>query len=259
MGSHRSYTAALPVRIFLMLLNSIANQGSIAHWARDHRVHHKFSETDADPHNAKNGFFFAHVGGLLVHKHPAIREAGKDMDFSDLMEDPVVRFQKVLDPWFALYMCYLFPVHVASYFWGESFWPAFMVASCVRYNWVLHCTWCVNSAAHMFSDHPYDVLSYPAENPWVSLLAIGEGWHNWHHKYPFDYAASEFGVSRQFNPSKMMIDTFAALGMVWGRKRATAAWAMGRARRDRDIANGKPLPQLEPRPWDIVEPVKKMD
>ena len=42
--SHRSYKATLPLRIFLMLAASISNQGSIWHWSRDHRVHHKHSE-----------------------------------------------------------------------------------------------------------------------------------------------------------------------------------------------------------------------
>jgi stearoyl-CoA desaturase (delta-9 desaturase) len=68
--AHRSYRANTPYRVLLMLMNSIANQGPIYHWARDHRVHHKFSETDADPHNATRGFFFAHMGWLLVKKHP---------------------------------------------------------------------------------------------------------------------------------------------------------------------------------------------
>ncbi len=68
--AHRSYNASFAYRVLLMLMNSIANQGSIYHWARDHRVHHKFSETDADPHNATRGFFFAHMGWLLVKKHP---------------------------------------------------------------------------------------------------------------------------------------------------------------------------------------------
>ena len=67
-----------------MLCNSIANQGSIYHWARDHRVHHKYSETDADPHNAMRGFFFAHMGWLYVKKHPEVIRAGKELDFSDL-------------------------------------------------------------------------------------------------------------------------------------------------------------------------------
>jgi stearoyl-CoA desaturase (delta-9 desaturase) len=74
--AHRSYNATLPYRVLLMLFNSIANQGPIYHWARDHRVHHKYSETDADPHNATRGFFFAHMGWLLVKKHPKYVSCG---------------------------------------------------------------------------------------------------------------------------------------------------------------------------------------
>ena len=261
MWSHRSYSASFPVRFLLMLCNSIANQGSIFHWARDHRVHHKYSETDADPHNAMRGFFFAHMGWLYVKKHPEVIRAGKELDFSDLYEDPVVMFQKKLDPWFALYMCFVFPAQIAVKYWGESFWPAFFVAGGLRYMAVLHFTWLVNSAAHLYGDHPYDVVSYPSENPYVSFFAVGEGWHNWHHKYPFDYAASEFGISSQFNPSKLIIDMFAAVGLVWGRKRGTAAWDMGRARRDRDREAGVPLPKPAPRPWEVNRdaPVLKRD
>lgn len=253
--SHRSYEAGFLVRLWLMLCNSMANQGSIYHWARDHRVHHKYSETDADPHNATRGFFFAHMGWLFVKKHPNIVKAGRELDFSDLQDDPLVVFQKKLDPWFAFYMCFVLPAQVACS-WGEDFWNAFFVAGALRYCVVLHFTWFVNSAAHLYGDHPYDVQSYPAENPFVSFCAIGEGWHNWHHKYPFDYAASEFGVSSQFNPSKLIIDFWAALGLVWGRKRGTAAWTMGKVRRDRDAANGVPLPRAAPRPW---ENTKKAD
>lgn len=255
--SHRSYSAAFPVRFILMLCNSIANQGSIYHWARDHRVHHKYSETDADPHNAMRGFFFAHMGWLYLKKHPEVIRAGKELDFSDLHEDPVVMFQKKLDPWFALYMCFVFPAQIAVKFWGESFWPAFFVAGGLRYMIVLHFTWLVNSAAHLHGDHPYDVVSYPSENPYVSFFAVGEGWHNWHHKYPFDYAASEFGISSQLNPSKLFIDVLAAVGLVWGRKRGTAAWDMGRARRERDREAGVPLPKPAPRPWEATATTKQ--
>jgi len=255
--SHRSYTAAAPLRCLLMLFNSIANQGSIYHWARDHRVHHKYSETDADPHNATRGFFFAHMGWLFVKKHPDIIKVGRMLDFTDLQEDAFVMFQKKLDPWFTLYMCFVFPAQIASHFWGEEFWNAFFVCGVLRYVIVLHFTWLVNSAAHLYGDHPYDVLSYPAENSFVSLCSVGEGWHNWHHKYPYDYAASEFGISSQFNPSKLFIDICAFFGLVWDRKRATSAWAMGRAKRDRDRAAGTPLPKPAPRSWK-VDASKKM-
>ncbi|KAH8066166.1 oxidoreductase [Aureococcus anophagefferens] len=205
--------------------------GSIYHWARDHRVHHKHSETDADPHNATRGFFFAHMGWLYVKKHPDIMVEGKKLDFSDLSRDGFVMFQKHLDPWFTLFMCFVFPALVAKFGWGENFWNAFWVAGALRYVVVLHCTWLVNSAAHFFGDHPYDD-QWPAENPFVSLASIGEGWHNWHHKYPYDYAASEFGIGSQFNPTKLFIDGAAALGLVWNRKRATSAWERSKVKRD---------------------------
>jgi stearoyl-CoA desaturase (Delta-9 desaturase) len=231
--AHRTYEASLPVRIVLMLCNSMANQRSIYHWCRDHRVHHKYSETTADPHDATRGFFFAHIGWLLIRKHPDVGKLGKSVDITDLWDDPVVRFQEYLDPWFAAYMCYIFPAQIARYFWGESFWLGFLVPGGLRYCYVLHCTFLVNSAAHLYGDHPYDANSHPAENPIVSWFAIGEGWHNWHHKYPYDYATSEFGITSQYNPSKLIIDVLANLGLVWGRKRAISNWAMGRESRAR--------------------------
>lgn len=55
-----------------------------------------------------------------------------------------------------------------------------------------------------------------------------------HHKYPFDYAASEFGIGSQFNPTKLFIDSLAAIGLVTNRKRATGAWAKLKERRDKE-------------------------
>ena len=67
-------------------------QNSICEWVRDHRVHHKFSETDADPHNSNRGFFFAHVGWLMMKKHPEVIRKGREIDMSDVLADPVVIF-----------------------------------------------------------------------------------------------------------------------------------------------------------------------
>lgn len=61
-----------------------------------HRVHHKFTETDADPHNARRGFFFSHIGWLMVRKHKDVFEKGATVDMSDLEKDPIVMFQKKL-------------------------------------------------------------------------------------------------------------------------------------------------------------------
>jgi stearoyl-CoA desaturase (delta-9 desaturase) len=57
-------------------------------------VHHKNSDTDADPHNVRRGFFFTHYGWMLVRKHPAVKEKGKQIDWSDLDADALLVFQK---------------------------------------------------------------------------------------------------------------------------------------------------------------------
>lgn len=78
------------------MFHPIFFQNHIYEWSRDHRVHHKYSETDADPHNAKRGFFFAHVGWLLCRKHPEVINKGKTISYDDLLRDPIVVFQRRL-------------------------------------------------------------------------------------------------------------------------------------------------------------------
>ena len=53
-------------------------------------MHHKFSETDADPHNSERGFFFSHVGWLMMKKHPEVLKQGKQINMSDITGDPVI-------------------------------------------------------------------------------------------------------------------------------------------------------------------------
>lgn len=230
--SHRSYKAKAPFRFLTMVANSIANQGTIHHWARDHRVHHLHSETDSDPHNALRGFFFAHVGWLLLKKRPAVIEAGKKVDMSDIDADWVCEVQRKLDPFWNMFWCFVFPALVAQHGWGESFGTGVLVAGFMRYVYVLHCTWLVNSAAHLHGDRPYEPRTNPSENFTVAVASLGEGWHDWHHKFAFDYAASEYGIAFQFNPTKLIIDMGAWVGQVYERRRATDIWQREVARRD---------------------------
>ncbi|XP_046313634.1 stearoyl-CoA desaturase 5 isoform X1 [Marmota monax] len=219
--SHRSYKAKLPLRIFLAAANSMAFQNDIFEWARDHRAHHKYSETDADPHNARRGFFFSHIGWLLVRKHPDVIEKGRKLDVSDLLADPVVQFQRKYYKITVVLMCFVFPTVVPWYIWGESLWNSYFLAAILRYTISLNGTWLVNSAAHMYGNRPYDKHVSPRQNPLVTLGAIGEGFHNYHHTFPFDYSASEFGLN--FNPTTWFIDFMCLLGLATDRKRATKA------------------------------------
>lgn len=70
--THRSYKAKLWVKLALLLFHTMAGQNCLYIWVRDHRQHHKYSDTDADPHNATRGFFFSHCGWLMSKKHPKV-------------------------------------------------------------------------------------------------------------------------------------------------------------------------------------------
>lgn len=209
--SHRSYKAKLPLRVFLTIANSMAFQNDIFEWARDHRVHHKYSETDADPHNATRGFFFSHIGWLLLRKHPDVIEKGQRLDLNDLKADKVIMFQRKYYKTTVIVMCFLVPTVVPWYFWGESFQNAYFISSILRYALVLNASWLVNSAAHMYGNRPYDKSINPRENRFVALGAVGEGFHNYHHTFPFDYATSEFG--RSFNLTTSFIDLMCYFGL----------------------------------------------
>ena len=148
--THRSFKAKLPLQLILAFFQTMALQNDIYEWSRDHRVHHKYSETDADPHNALRGFFFSHVGWLLCKKHPEVKEKGKTIFMDDLDKDPLVQFQrKYYIPLLFLIWGYI-PAAIPYYLWGESLKNSVFICVIFRYALVLNFAWLVNSASHMW-------------------------------------------------------------------------------------------------------------
>ncbi|XP_067138395.1 acyl-CoA desaturase-like [Centruroides vittatus] len=217
--SHRSYKAKWPVRALLMILQTMAIQNHIYEWSRDHRLHHKYSETDADPHNATRGFFFSHMGWLMVKKHPEVKQKGKTIDLSDLLKDPLIVFQRKYYFPLVILVSIVIPTMVPVLLWGENYWNSLFTVFFTRYVLSLHGTWLVNSAAHMWGNRPYDVTINPRESPLVIFTGSGEGFHNFHHTFPWDYCTGEFGW--KFNMTAAFIDCMAWLGLVYDRKKVS--------------------------------------
>ncbi|XP_001607533.2 stearoyl-CoA desaturase 5-like [Nasonia vitripennis] len=214
--SHRAYKANTPLKIILSICYLSAGQNSMYQWVRDHRVHHKYSETDADPHNSHRGFFFSHVGWLMLKKHPEVIKKGQQIDMSDIEADPVAAFCERHFALLKLMICFVIPIVVPVYLWNETWYWSFIFQIC-RYSYVLNATWSVNSFAHFFGNKPYDKNIGPVENKFVSYVSFGEGWHNYHHTFPSDYRAAEIGGGR-FNTTTTLIDWFAKLGWAYDRK-----------------------------------------
>jgi len=212
--AHRTYSASNSVEFLLMLMSACSNQGSVLKWARDHRVHHAHVDTDKDPHDANQGFWYSHVGWLLHQKRPEVVLAGRSVYMDDLNDNKILQFQHK-NAWFSPFMCFVFPALVTGLFTGE-YLKGMWVCGFARYMLTLHATWCVNSLAHLWGSRPYIPSILPRENLLVSIMAAGEGWHNYHHAYPYDYRTSEYGLW-QWNPTTVFIDFFGAFGHVWGR------------------------------------------
>lgn len=57
----------------------------------------------------------------------------------------------------------------------------------------------------------------PSENIGVAILAYGEGFHNYHHVFPYDYKTAELG-DYVFNPTTALIDFFSRIGWAYSLK-----------------------------------------
>ncbi|KAJ6648992.1 Acyl-CoA Delta-9 desaturase, partial [Pseudolycoriella hygida] len=231
--AHRSYKAKLPLQILLVFFNTIALQDSIIVWAKDHRVHHKYSDTDADPYNAKRGFFFSHIGWLLSRKHPDVAKKGKKLDFTDLTSDPILVFQRKHYVELMILCCFVLPTTLPMYCWNESFQYAFFVAAMLRWQLFMNVTFLVNSAAHAFGNKSYDVNFTSRENSSVAVLSLGEGWHNYHHVFPWDYKTAELG-NYSMNFTTAFIDFFAKIGWAYDLKSVSPHIIKARAERTGD-------------------------
>lgn len=88
----------------------------------------------------------------------------------------------------------------------------------------------------MYGYKKYDKRINPSENYLVSFMAIGEGFHNYHHTFPMDYATSEYG-SAYLNITKLFIDSMAAIGQVYDRNKIKPEYVKSRRMKTGDLSH----------------------
>ncbi|XP_063827017.1 acyl-CoA Delta-9 desaturase-like [Ostrinia nubilalis] len=205
--SHRSFKATPLLEIILIVFQTITGQDTVFRWATDHRLHHRYADTDADPHNVKRGFFFCYFGWLCVKRNKYVMELGRKVNTSDLMANKFVMFQK------RYYLPLLLLVN-ASIAWvpvryfDESWWNSVLVASFFRYAFQIHFTGLVVALSHSIGTRPYN-KNLQAIDSWpLTILSWGDGGHNFHHVFPWDYKSAE-----GHNAISLVIWTFEKLGL----------------------------------------------
>lgn len=181
--AHSSYSAGTPLKIFLAAVGGGAVEGSIRWWSRDHRAHHRYTDTEKDPYSVRKGLMYSHLGWMVMQQNP--KRIGRT-DISDLNEDPIVVWQHKHYLWIVVFMGLIFPTLVAGLGWGDWI-GGFVYAGILRVFFVQQATFCVNSLAHWLGDQPFDDRNSPRDHVITALVTLGEGYHNFHHEFPSDY------------------------------------------------------------------------
>uniref|UniRef100_A0A6P7H5X4 Acyl-CoA Delta(11) desaturase-like n=1 Tax=Diabrotica virgifera virgifera TaxID=50390 RepID=A0A6P7H5X4_DIAVI len=73
----------------------------------------------------------------------------------------------------------------------------------------------------------------PVENPSVALITLGEGWHNYHHTFPWDYKAAELG-NYALNGTTAFLDLMAYIGQAYDLKTVSPEMVRKRVARTGD-------------------------
>uniref|UniRef100_A0A8D8ZUK7 Acyl-CoA Delta(11) desaturase n=3 Tax=Cacopsylla melanoneura TaxID=428564 RepID=A0A8D8ZUK7_9HEMI len=119
------------------------------------------------------------------------------------------------------------------YCWDETLSNAWHVVFGLRFMTTYNCTFLINSVAHLWGNRPYDKFINPSQNLGVAIFALGEGWHNYHHVFPWDYKTAELG-NYSTNITIMFIDFFAWIGWAYNLKTVSPDLVAARVKRTGD-------------------------
>jgi stearoyl-CoA desaturase (delta-9 desaturase) len=219
--AHPTYRAVAPVRLFYLLFGAGAVQNSALKWSSDHRIHHSKTDRDEDPYNIRRGFWWAHMGWIF-HQDS---EPGVTRGVKDLAADKYVAFQDRYYIAAATIFGFLLP-GALGLLWGDPI-GALLVAGFLRLVIQWHATGAVNSYSHRFGSQPYSRANSARDSSLAALLTLGEGYHNFHHRFQADYRN---GVRWwHFDPTKWFVWTLERLSMARDLRR-TPVEAIARAR-----------------------------
>jgi stearoyl-CoA desaturase (delta-9 desaturase) len=212
--SHRVFKTNPVLHFLLLFFGAATFQKSALRWASQHRQHHQFTDTDLDPHNIKRGFFYSHVGWIMFYKH--------DVNFKnveDLAKSKLTRHQHDYYNVWSVFAGLVLPMLVGCAI-GRPL-GAFIMAFCLRVTLILNMAFFVNSFAHMVGNKGFDAHVSAGDSGFLALFTNGEGYHNFHHKFPNDYRNGH--LWHHWDPSKWLIYLLACLGLVEDVKRTPAS------------------------------------
>lgn len=210
--SHRSYKCPKFVEYFFVISGYLGFQSSPLWWATLHRAHHRYSETDLDPHAPRFGLWNAYIGWFLQRGYP--EHIRPELQSKDLVNDPLYKFLDQDGNWLRGHLLNSV-INLAlraaiALVWG---WQI-AVVSLAAALFVQQVPFLLNIVCHLpkAGYRNFNTADQSVNVNWVAFLTLGEGWHNNHHAFP---GSARHGLkSHEIDISWLIIKALRAVGLV---------------------------------------------
>ncbi len=211
--SHKTFRTSRVAQFLFAVWGNLAVQRGALWWAAVHRHHHQHSDDEHDHHSPRrHGLLWAHIGWMTSSRNFPTNYAL----IPDLAKYPELRFLNRFD--------LVVPACFAAVLYGlgallaraglETSGPqmlvwGFFVSTVV----LLHGTLFINSLAHVIGRRRFETGDDSRNSLVLSLITLGEGWHNNHHRY--QHAARNGFYWWEIDITWYLLRLLAALGIIW--------------------------------------------
>jgi stearoyl-CoA desaturase (delta-9 desaturase) len=200
--AHKTYKTSRAFQLVLAVLGATATQKGVLWWAGHHRIHHKHADqAGKDVHSPKDGFWHSHQGWIF-HGRWDGSSLDQIQDFARYPELVWLNRWHVVPPLLLAVVCF------AIGGFGGLLW-GFGISTVLLW----HATYSINSLAHRWGTRRYDTPDSSRNNLLLSLLTLGEGWHNNHHHYCVSARQGFFWW--EIDISYYLLRALAAVGLIW--------------------------------------------
>ncbi|MCA9235993.1 MAG: fatty acid desaturase [Planctomycetales bacterium] len=189
--THQGFVVPKKLEHALAVLGVCTLQDTPACWVAMHRIHHRHSDEQPDPHSPLVAFLWGHCGWLMFVNRDFVNINYYQKYTRDLLRDPFYLNLERGWKWLFIYLASMAVFFLAGFGIGAAsgglaagvqfgaslvVWGVF-----VRTIATWHITWSVNSVTHVWGYRNYETSDNSRNNILVGLWSNGEGWHNNHH------------------------------------------------------------------------------
>ena len=235
--AHRGFKTGRVFQFVLAFIGTMSSQKGVLWWSGLHRHHHKYSDMEEDIHSPKRGFWWSHHHWILCDRYSKT----PPKQLKEFAAYPELLFLNKY--WFSGPALGL----VAVYLIGGMPWLVWGGLVSTVFLW--HGTFTINSLSHVWGGRRYETTDTSRNNFWLSLITMGEGWHNNHHHYQTTARQGFFWWEIDF--SYYILVALSWFGIVWDLRQPPKWLLEGKERRhprrDHGVSRLSPAPQPESR------------